>query len=473
MSRLFAACLASGIFAACSVSPTGACDTDANCAAPAVCDTGRKVCALPCEPKCGIGEVCQSAKCLQQGPVVKTVSAPTTWTKRAGNVTVTASIDSGANATTSSAALHVAGQADVAGTTSETGQVRTYTFSVPGTYQTALLETPVAFTVDAVDNAGHTTLPNAIGSGQLLIDDKAPTAGGVTVNGGVTATDNLQWFSQGQSTPIDAQVTLQDGGSGIDPASLKLMSGATQISTGAPSCSSGAAAITCHFSISAQTPVIAAGAQGEVQFSIVGTDVAGNSLPNNTAAVGIDGKPPVITFTIGDAGATGVTTKYPIDGTGCVTVADATFFCGHDGKHFLRAGDTSELAFTLSDSTGTTDKGSGPGPASGTCTIAGSTSTCTVRFDTPSGTFRFPANFATATFTTTTDGTGTVSVTANAKDAAGNPATAVTIPSVAVTRVKWMRQVAPAINLAGAPLLSAQVGQVIVGGSVSAGSDPI
>jgi outer membrane protein assembly factor BamB len=62
-------------------------------------------------------------------------------------------------------------------------------------------------------------------------------------------------------------------------------------------------------------------------------------------------------------------------------------------------------------------------------------------------------------------------VTVNATDAVGNPATAVTIPTVAVTRVKWMRQVAAA-PLVGAPVLSASVGQVIVGGN-AVGGNPI
>src|SRR3954463_8102098 len=144
----FAACT---VLAACSVSPAGSCNDDSQCTSPASCDPGRHVCALPCEPKCSVGEVCLSAKCAQQGPIVRTVTAPTTWSRRTGNVTVTASIDSGQSATTTAAALHVAGSADVAGTTSDTGKVRTYTFSVPASVQAAGSEAPVAFTIDAVD----------------------------------------------------------------------------------------------------------------------------------------------------------------------------------------------------------------------------------------------------------------------------------------------------------------------------------
>ncbi|HET9754506.1 MAG TPA: hypothetical protein VFP52_16160, partial [Myxococcales bacterium] len=179
----FAAC---ALLGACTVSPAGSCSDDSQCAAPAACDPGRHVCALPCEPKCGVGEVCLSAKCVQQGPVVRSVSAPTAWSRRAGNVPVIATIDSGQSATTTAATLHVAGSADVAGATSDAGAVRTYTFSVPASVQAAGSEAPVAFTVDAVDDQGHATLPDAAGTGQLLIDDAPPQPGGVTVNGGVT-----------------------------------------------------------------------------------------------------------------------------------------------------------------------------------------------------------------------------------------------------------------------------------------------
>src|SRR5207253_2209493 len=70
------------------------------------------------------------------------------------------------------------------------------------------------------------------------------------------------------------------------------------------------------------------------------------------------------------------------------------------------------------------------------------------------------------------EGTGSVSATANAKDAVGNLGTPQTIGSIAVTRVKWMRQVS-ANSLAGGAVLSQQVGQVIVGGTVTATGDPI
>src|SRR5205085_3074557 len=104
MSRILAACAALAALAACSVSPDGACTNDSQCTSPATCV--NSLCKLPCEPKCGAGEVCLSAKCVQQGPVVKSVTAPTTWSPRIGTLTVTASIDSGDKAKTQTAALH-------------------------------------------------------------------------------------------------------------------------------------------------------------------------------------------------------------------------------------------------------------------------------------------------------------------------------------------------------------------------------
>src|SRR5437763_17038568 len=95
MSRSLPACIAFAALAACSVSPDGPCTTDGQCTAPATCI--KNLCTLPCEPKCGVGQVCLSAKCVQQGPIVTSVNAPTSWSPRSSgtNLTVTAVIDDG------------------------------------------------------------------------------------------------------------------------------------------------------------------------------------------------------------------------------------------------------------------------------------------------------------------------------------------------------------------------------------------
>jgi hypothetical protein len=301
----------------------------------------------------------------------------------------------------------------------------------------------------------------------------------VTVNGGVAvgpAGQQIKWFAQSQATPIDIQVTIQDNGSGVQPSSLTLVVGATRIDAGTPTCTGSNPTLTCHFSVtpsSVPTSVVPTGDQRQLQFSVAGTDVAGNAVKTNQAAVGIDGKPPTIAFTVG-AGS-GFTTSYPVAFADCNGgAADGTMYCGHDGSHFWRAGDGKyNVVFTVSDTfTAPNDVGSGASTSGSTCSIAGSATACTVTFNASNNTFTFPADFATATFTSAADGTGTVSVTVNAKDAVGNVAAPVTVPDVKVTRVKWMRQVnLPAIS--GSPILSTSLGLLIVGGNVSAGSDAI
>ena len=448
----FAACI---MLAACSVSPAGPCNDDSQCTAPAACDTGRHVCALPCEPKCGVGEVCLSAKCAQQGPVVRSVSAPTTWSRRTGNLTVTASIDSGAKSTTS-AALHVAGSADVPGTTNDSGAVRTYSFAVPASVQAAGSEAPIAFTIDAVDDAGTATLPDAVGVGQLLIDDAPPQPGGVTVTGGVTGTDGLQWFKQTATGSIDAQVSVEDHGSGVNASTLRLMAGAVRLDNGAPQCAASGTspAVLCHFFISPQTALVPAGGQAEVTFTVAGQDVAGNDIAVQQAKVGIDGKAPVITFV----------PAYPAAGADCNAGGGDpdNLFCGHDGSHFFRAGDSGHnLAFAVNDASG--DVGSGANPASGTCAIQGTT--CTATFNAAGATFTFPADFSAATFVSGADGNGDVQVTVNATDLVGNAAAPVQVP-VHVTRVKWMRTMAGKVDtFKGSPIATTvPVPQVIFAG---------
>ena len=108
--------------------------------------------------------------------------------------------------------MHVAGKADIAGTTSQTGAARTYSFDVPTTYQVPGSETPVAFTIDAVDTGGNNTLSNAIGTGQLLIDDKGSTLpDGVVVNGGFNGAGAIKWFPTGAGNVLEV-VVREDGG---------------------------------------------------------------------------------------------------------------------------------------------------------------------------------------------------------------------------------------------------------------------
>src|SRR5712664_1311502 len=460
----------------------GTCNVAADCTLPdggqlaGVTCNQNHVCAYACSTICAPAEACVNAACELQGPRITSVSAPTTWTQALPSqpITVTAVIDDTGGPGINTATLRITGGSTYAGTpTSGTALVRTFTFSVPSSIQAVDTETPIAFTVIATDTGGGTTPDRAAGTGQLLIDGRGPTVNGVTVNGGV-AVQQIKWFPQSQTTPIDVQVAIQDNGSGVQPSSLTLVAGVTptRIDAGSPTCTGSNPTLTCHFSVtplSIPTSVVPTGGQRQLQFSVAGNDVAGNSVRTNQAAVGIDGMPPTIAFTVGAAGS-GSTTSYPVVFADCNGgTTDGTMYCGHDGSHFWRAGDGKyNLVFTVSDTfTAPNDVGSGASTSASTCSVAGSTAACTVTFNASNNTFTFPANFATATFTSIADGTGTVSVTVNAKDAVGNSATPVTITGVKVTRVKWMRSMTGKVDtFKGSPVVtSTPTNQIIFGGT--------
>src|SRR5438105_9880155 len=322
----------------------------------ATCNDGR--CAYTCSHVCDPAETCDGANCVLLGPKITSVNVPTTWALQSGTVTVTAVVDDTTSPTTNgpgikSATLRAGGN-DYAGATSDTGFVRTYTFTIPGSLQPANTETPIDFTITATDQNGGVTPNGAAGRGQLLIDAKGPTVNGVTVNGGVAvgpAGQQIRWLPQSQSTAIDVQVSVQDAGSGVLQSSLALMAGATRIDSGTPSCTAATAqTLTCHFSVvlsTLPTSIIPAGGQRKIQFAVAGTDVATNIVTTNTAALGVDGKAPTITFTVG---AGGTTTFPPLNADCNVAVSDTNLYCGHDSNHFWRSGDSKyTLKFTVND----------------------------------------------------------------------------------------------------------------------------
>src|ERR1700693_5056374 len=110
--------------------------------------------AVAASVACWKGEAIVGA-CVAQGPEVKQVTAPTTWSKRSQPVTVTAVVDGSSGPGIESATLQISGQPDIAGTTGDTGLVRTYSFAVPGSVQAVGSETPIDFTITAKDTAGR------------------------------------------------------------------------------------------------------------------------------------------------------------------------------------------------------------------------------------------------------------------------------------------------------------------------------
>ena len=305
----------------------GKCSVVSDCTLPdggtlpgTTCTAG--LCQYSCPNICNLAETCVDATCVLVGPKITSVTAPQTWVKQSGTVTVTAVVDdtpsSGSTAPgIASAKLRIAGQSDIAGTTTDTGLVRTYTFVVPGSVQPTDSEAPVNFTVVATDQKGGTTPDPAAGSGQLRIDAKGPVVSGVVVNNGV-AVSGIKWFKQTDATPFTAVATIQDSGSGLDQTTLTLMVGATRIDSGTPTCTGAAGApLSCTFTLTPSgvpTSVVPSGGQRQLTFAVAGTDVAGNAVKTNTAGLGIDGKAPQITFSVGSSGTT---TTYPAANADC------------------------------------------------------------------------------------------------------------------------------------------------------------
>ena len=100
MTRLLTRVMvASGLLFGCSVSPLGTCTaTTNNCTNGAVCQLQNDppVCTLP------------QGTCLDC-ITVKNVNAPTTWSPRTQNLTVTATIDSANSAAKTANVLHIVG----------------------------------------------------------------------------------------------------------------------------------------------------------------------------------------------------------------------------------------------------------------------------------------------------------------------------------------------------------------------------
>ena len=482
---LFAAAVA----LACT-NPRYSCSTDANCPQGTKCDTSQNLCVIPggCSQICKANEACLGANCVAQAPGVTSVTAPTTWSNGSQTVTVTAVVDGTGGPGLASAVLQIAGQKDIQGTPSGTGLILTYSFSVPGSVQASGSDTPIGFVIVATDTAGHSTPTLAMGHGQLLIDAKPPAiVGGVTVNGGTTGTGGIQWFQYAATGDIDVQVTVTDSGSGVDPTSLMLMETLAngtvvgRFDHGTPSCAAGATAqsLVCLFTVAKS--YVGAGNQRKVIFKVIGADKVSNPLPNNTAALGIDGTPPTVTFNVvtyspaalpaGDSG------YYPAPGSNCNDGAtDTALYCGHDGSHYYRKGETNPMVLIATD-TG----GSGVTAAGITYTIAGSSNCtaaapCTAVTDAGGGNFNFVPDFSSATFASGADGSdNTVSLTVTVKDVVGNPSS-VTMSSIGVTRTKWARKLANISALSGSPIITPVIGndrQIILAGTGGSTNDSI
>ena len=454
----------------------GTCNVAADCILPdggelagVTCNSDH-VCAYACSSICAPAEACVNGACELQGPRITSVTAPTTWTPASSSqfVTVTALVDDAGGPGIASAVLRIAGASNIAGTTSETGLVRSYTFSVPGSVQAAGSETPVNFTIVATDSGGGVTPDRAAGTGQLRIDGKPPAVSGVTVTNGIAGPGGIPWVKS-QLGFVEVVAVVQEGGSGINVSTLKLMSSGVQFDQPSivppvvPYCTFGTTT-ACHFNVPQDKP---GNSQVKYDFTVVGQDAAGNNFDAATtsASMGIDGAGPTVALSAGSV-------SYPTKDTGCE--GTTSVYCGHDGSHFWRNGEPASAKVNVTVSDG---NGSGSSSAVGAvkyCYLpSASAPACTpslnANFEIGS-TFSIPASgFHAAPFSSDTKGNGNIFIQVTAQDAVGNPTTAV-LPPVGVTRVKWVRGIGTAPGtLAGAPLIVEPLGLVIVAGKVTTG----
>ena len=458
--------VASGLLLGCSVSPLGTCTARSNnCTNGAVCELQHDppVCTLP------------QGTCLDCITVTN-VNAPKTWSSRAQNITVTATINS--SSAVASATLLVAGQSFAGAPGSAAG---TYQFAVPGTVQTPGSESPIGFIISATDQAGHTAAPPVQPHGQLLIDDVGPVVSNVVINGPLPGGDaaaligGRKWFKQSTASDIDVQADINDNGSGADPASLKLvlqLSPTTRVDHLTPTADP-TTANRWHYHVP-RVGAIAVNSEGTIDFKVVAADKLGNAQQADSAAavstgtMGVDGVVPTAS----------ISATYPPANTDCDN--DPGIVCGHDAAHWWRRGlgpnGTEQTAMTFTGN----DQGSGMDPGGATCSITGSLLSCTPTSSDAIGatnaTFRFKPNFTDATLGTpdTKTGGGPASVSVTVADAVGN-ASAVKSISVDVSRLRWIQKLAVkgVVSLTGAPVISSQPApQVIVAGS-SPSSDPI
>ncbi|HYS10636.1 MAG TPA: hypothetical protein VEP66_17990, partial [Myxococcales bacterium] len=397
MKRLLRSVVAAlGVLCGCSVTPLGTCtSTSNNCVNGAVCklDNNPPVCTLP------------QGTCLDC-IVVKSVSAPTTWSSRAQNVTVTATFESSAPLT--SAQLKV-GENTINGTAGSAANA--YDFVVPGTIQTVGSEAPLGFFITATDNAGHTLAQPVQPNGQVLIDGLGPAVSNVVANGphpGGDATaliNGRKWFKQATAGDIDVQADISDSGSGTDPASLKLVlvsSPATRVDHLTPT-ADGSTANRWHFHVP-RVGVIASNTEGTFDVKVVAADKTNNAQQADTATavstgtMGIDGVPPTALFLA----------NYPANNTDCDT--DPNLVCGHDNFHWWRRGLGTNGAEQTSMTFTGSDQGSGMDPGGATCAITGSIQPCTPTSSDAIGatnaSFGFKPNFSDATLGTTDTKTG-------------------------------------------------------------------
>ena len=176
----------------------------------------------------------------------------------------------------------------------------TYSFLLPRTVQTEGSETPIAFTVRAIDQAGNIGFV----AGTLQIDDKAPALGPARlVTQGALGEDGKVWFPGGPSgVSVEVAVALSDLGAGLQPASVALLLDQADVDAGTPSAALRIPANlplpgdgTAHFTLST---AVTSGREGPLHFSVAALDKLGHAQLFRPASpiVFVDDLAPAVTL---------------------------------------------------------------------------------------------------------------------------------------------------------------------------------
>jgi hypothetical protein len=461
------------------------CAKDSDCGPGLTCDPSVNVCVSACDPPCEASQTCANAKCVSTGPIIQAVRVTDNaqagmngFYRRDATVSIPVQVDAtpGFGGQISTVRLTVNGvQIDPSGPPSVSGATSTYSFTVVTTDAPAGTDGPFPFLVTATDASNNQT--QITPSAGLKIDDAGPAVSNIVANGANASPGGVPWFKQlngGTPLPdIDVTADIVEGGVGLDPAvtpKLVLQSNpGTQVNSGAAT-PDGTVVGRWHFAVP-RVGRISSGAEGTIAFAVVAVDKLGHpqKVSGSTSTLGVDGKPPDLSSFAITAG-----TNYPPMGTDCD--ADATLFCGHDGSHFWRRGQGPGGAETTAISFAPVEGGSGIDPASGKCTVAGTTG-CTTSFS--AGAFSFTPNFSAAAISSpdSLTGGGAVAVSVQAADLVGNVSTVVS-RNANVSRIRWIQQLTnraqPVTILRGSPIVtSIPAPQIIVAGARSGTNDSI
>jgi hypothetical protein len=349
------------------------------------------------------------------------------------------------------------------------GTAVSYTINVaPSAFGSATGLSTNTVAVTTTDAVGNTSA--AVTSTQTMkIDNQAPvisnvtlvTAPKVTLGSGGSA---VNWYKQSDPGLIEVDADITDGaGSGLNTATVGLFNGSTQLDNGSPTIPGSGSTFKFFIARSGSAPLIGAGAQGQLPaISVVAKDKVGNTGTQAAPNIGIDGQVPTVSIT-------------PVYPNG--DCASGVAFCGHDGSHFWRRGETATLTISGGDGSG----GAGfQGLAAEvvSCSIgdsALSSKGCGSLTAGAAGSWTLVPDFTGVTLAgVANDSTGTADISVTIRDAVGNQASLSAPVSLGVTRVKWIRSLGLGSLVASNPIVtSSPVPMVIAAGTTVTAPGPI